>query len=151
MDLRRSSQADVAQMAERLTRNEQVRGSIPRVGFHAQGQKSLILKQKQTFSLVLLSKLNPRISRVWLVDPSAGDHAVCSTEFLVFRPRARSGRSYVYCLLCSSSFRRQIECLVTGTSGSHQRAQATAILDQPEVQPSQPVVEAFDGFGNASA
>jgi hypothetical protein len=31
--LHQGHHADVAQMAERLTRNEQVRGSIPRVGF----------------------------------------------------------------------------------------------------------------------
>jgi hypothetical protein len=39
---RRRSQADIAQLAERLTRNEQVRGSIPRVGFLAPEQMNMI-------------------------------------------------------------------------------------------------------------
>jgi len=37
---------------------------------------------------VLLSKLNPEIERVWLVDVRAGERAVCSTEFMVLRSRS---------------------------------------------------------------
>ena len=36
---------------------------------------------------VLVSKLNPRIPRVWLAQPSSGGRSVASTEFLVLQPR----------------------------------------------------------------
>jgi len=45
---------------------------------------------------VLLSKLNPQIERVWLPDIRPDDRAICSTEFLVLRPRADVGRAFVY-------------------------------------------------------
>ena len=94
--------------------------------------------------VVLLSKLNPEIERVWLVDVKPDDRAVCSTEFLVLRPKPPYGRAYVYCLTRSPLFRQQIEGLVTGTSKSHQRAQPSAILELATIKPSAPVVTAFD-------
>jgi type I restriction enzyme, S subunit len=94
--------------------------------------------------VVLLSKLNPEIERVWLVDVKPDDRAVCSTEFLVLQPKPPYGRVYVYCLTRSPLFRQQIEGLVTGTSKSHQRAQPSAILELAAIKPSAPVVPAFD-------
>jgi len=94
--------------------------------------------------VVLLSKLNPEIERVWLVDVKPDDRAVCSTEFLVLQPKPPYGRAYVYCLTRSPLFRQQIEGLVTGTSKSHQRAQPSAILELAAIKPSAPVVPAFD-------
>lgn len=92
---------------------------------------------------ILLSKLNPEIERVWLVDVKAKDRAVCSTEFLVLYPRHPFDLAYVYCLARSPMFRRQIESLVTGTSKSHQRAHADAILNLPIVLPTKDAVVAF--------
>ncbi len=94
--------------------------------------------------VVLLSKLNPEIERVWLVGVKPDDRAVCSTEFLVLRPKPSFGRSYLYCLARSPFFRQQIEGLVTGTSKSHQRAQPGAILELGLIKPPLPVVTAFD-------
>jgi type I restriction enzyme S subunit len=94
--------------------------------------------------VVLLSKLNPEIERVWLVDVKPDDRAVCSTEFLVLRPKPPYGRAYVYCLTRSPLFRQRIEGLVTGTSKSHQRVQPSAILELATIKPSAPVVTAFD-------
>ena len=93
---------------------------------------------------VLLSKLNPEIERVWLVDVRSGDRAVCSTEFLVFRPRIPFTRAYVYCFARSPLFRQQIEGLVTGTSKSHQRAQPESVLNVNAVFPPPRAVEAFE-------
>jgi type I restriction enzyme S subunit len=78
---------------------------------------------------VLFSKLNPTIERVWLVDPQPEESAICSTEFLVLRPKAHFGRCFLYCLLRSSNFREAVNSLVTGTSNSHQRARADGILE----------------------
>ena len=36
---------------------------------------------------VLLSKLNPEVERVWLVDVASDERAICSTEFLVLEAR----------------------------------------------------------------
>jgi len=102
------------------------------------------LKSRVPAGVVLLSKLNPEIDRVWLVDVEPDDQAVCSTEFLVLRLLPPFTRSYVYCLARSPQLRQQIEGLVTGTSKSHQRAQAGSILNLPVVVPSPSVAAAFD-------
>jgi len=77
---------------------------------------------------ILLSKLNPGIERVWLPDIKPDDRAICSTEFIVLRPRVGIGRAFVYEFLRSAPFRSTLTSLVTGTTGSHQRAHAEAIL-----------------------
>jgi type I restriction enzyme S subunit len=101
-------------------------------------------KSRVPTGVVLLSKLNPEIERVWLVDVRPFERAVCSTEFLVLRARSPFTRSFVYCLARSPLFRQQIEGLVTGTSKSHQRAQVGSILDLAVVAPPLSVVAAFD-------
>src|SRR5262249_20582599 len=71
------------------------------------GKSIKSLKWRVTPGVILLSKLNPEIDRVWLTDVEATDRAVCSTEFLVLRPRPPFGRSYAYCLARSPVFRQQ--------------------------------------------
>ena len=93
---------------------------------------------------ILLSKLNPEIERVWFADVAFDERAICSTEFLVLQGRLPFQRSYVYCLARSPLFRQQVESLVTGTSKSHQRAQAGAVLALEATIPSAPVIRAFD-------
>ena len=95
-------------------------------------------------NVVLLSKLNPEIERVWLVDVVHSERAICSTEFLVLRPHPPFQRSYAYCLARSPLFRQQMESLVTGTSKSHQRAPANAILSLRAVIPPARVIETFE-------
>ena len=94
--------------------------------------------------VVLMSKLNPEIERVWLVDVAPDKRAICSTEFLVLRALQPFQRSYIYCLARSPLFREQVESLVTGTSKSHQRAQAGAVLSLRVVTPSEPVIQTFN-------
>jgi type I restriction enzyme S subunit len=101
-------------------------------------------KSRVPAGVVLLSKLNPEIERVWIVDVRPTERAVCSTEFLVLRARCPFTRSFVYCLARSPLFRQQIEGLVTGTSKSHQRAQVDSILNLAIVVPPSPIVAAFD-------
>lgn len=76
---------------------------------------------------VLVSKLNPRIPRVWKPD-SIGSNAVASTEFLLFTPREGVSRDFLYVLCCSPMFAEQMELLVTGTTGSHQRISPASAL-----------------------
>ncbi len=108
------------------------------------GESIKSMKSRVPVGVVLLSKLNPEIERVWMVDVRPGERAVCSTEFLVLRALPPFTRSYVYCLARSLLFRQQIEGLVTGTSKSHQRAQVESILNLAVVVPPSPFVEAFD-------
>jgi type I restriction enzyme S subunit len=108
------------------------------------GKSIKSLKSRVLPGVILLSKLNPEIERVWLVDVQETDRAVCSTEFLVLRPQPPYSRSYAYCLTRSPLFRQQIEALVTGTSKSHQRARVDAILSLSAILPPKPVANAFD-------
>lgn len=108
------------------------------------GEQIRSLKMKVLPGVILLSKLNPEIERVWLVDVNSTDRAVCSMEFLVLRPRLPYDRCFVYCLSRSPLFRKQIKGLVTGTSKSHQRAQVEAILNVPVVLPPEPLARAFE-------
>lgn len=108
------------------------------------GERIRSQKSRVPAGVVLLSKLNPEIERVWLVDVRPAERAVCSTEFLVLRARPPFARSFIYCLARSQLFRQQIEGLVTGTSKSHQRAQVDSILNLAVVVPPSSVVAAFD-------
>jgi type I restriction enzyme S subunit len=111
---------------------------------HEPGAAIRSVKSRVTAGVILLSKLNPEIERVWLVDIHPNDRAVCSTEFLVLRPRLPFARSYIYCLARSPFFRQQIEALVTGTSKSHQRAQVNSLLTLSVVLPPRCLAENFD-------
>jgi type I restriction enzyme S subunit len=116
-------------------------GQIPKRDY---GESIKSLKSRVPAGTILLSKLNPEIERVWMVDVRLGEHGVCSTEFLVLRPMPPFARSYVYCLARSPMFRQQVEGLVTGTSKSHQRAQVDSVLNLPVVMPPSPLVGAFE-------
>ena len=100
-------------------------------------------KSKVPPDFVLFSRLNPEIERVWLVDVETNENAICSTEFLVLEPKPPFGRSFVFCLARSPSFRKQVQSLVTGTSKSHQRAQASSIMSLPVLVPSDRVIHSF--------
>jgi len=77
--------------------------------------------------VVLLSKLNPHIPRVWL-PVKHGKNAVCSTEFLAYSPKAGGSKELIYCLFSSAEFQQQLCQLVTGTSNSHQRVKPGQVL-----------------------
>jgi type I restriction enzyme S subunit len=109
------------------------------VGSDIKSQKSRVAP-----GAVLLSKLNPEIERVWLVDVRAGDQAVCSTEFLVLAARRPYGPSYAYCLARSPRFRTALEGLVTGTSKSHQRVHADSALRQAVLRPPESISVPFE-------
>ena len=116
-------------------------GQSPKIEY---GESIKSQKSRVPAGVILLSKLNPEIERVWLVDVRPIERAVCSTELLVLRARSPFTRSFVYCLARSPLFRQQIEGLVTGTSKSHQRAQVDSILNLAVVVPPSSIVAAFD-------
>ena len=80
---------------------------------------------------VLVSKLNPRIDRVWFAEPGTEQRSVTSTEFLILRPNERSHLEHLYLLARDPKFREQLTALSGGTSGSHQRAKPADFLKLP--------------------
>ena len=115
-------------------------GRVPALEY---GREIKSAKSRLQPGVVLLSKLNPEVERVWLPDLDSADGAVCSTEFMVLRPKPPFQTSYVYSFARSSGFREQIQTLVTGTSKSHQRAPAKAVLALEVVLPPPPVLRSF--------
>lgn len=69
---------------------------------------------------VLVSKLNPRIPRVW-APARIGTNAIASTEFVVLMPRADTHRSFLKWLMRSKQVMGRMRLLATGTTGSHAR------------------------------
>ncbi len=92
---------------------------------------------------VLVSKLNPRIPRVWLPPAWDGVRQVASTEFLVCIPRGVDGREYVYALTSAPSFQEMLVSRATGTSGSHQRVKPDDLLGVEVVMPPKETAAAF--------
>ncbi len=92
---------------------------------------------------VLVSKLNPEIVRVWLVDVNLGPRAIASTEFLVLQPISTDNRAFIYCCTSESHFRQRLESMVSGTSKSHQRVSPSAVLGLSLVLPPPEIMMAF--------
>jgi type I restriction enzyme S subunit len=78
--------------------------------------------------MVLFSKLNPRIKRLWVLD-NVPDNAICSTEFIAYKALNQEMFSYVWCYLNGDSFYDSILSMVNGATGSHQRFHAEDTLN----------------------
>ena len=99
---------------------------------------------------VLLSKLNPDISRVWVPDDPGDAVQVASTEFLAYVPREGFGRGLLSALFRSLPFREVLQGMVTGTSRSHQRVPPKA-LNAVECLVGRPEhFSAFEAFADAA-
>lgn len=92
---------------------------------------------------VLISKLNPRIPRIWLPATTEPNRAISSTEFLVVSPRSGGSREFLYCMFANDSFMSKLATMVTGTSGSHQRIRPDSLLDMQIVIPSKAAIRDF--------
>ncbi|MDN5793160.1 MAG: hypothetical protein L0H22_08920 [Brevibacterium aurantiacum] len=76
---------------------------------------------------VLMSRLNPRIPRLWDIPELPPAKAVASTEFLVLEPMAMPTGA-LWAVLAQDSVRQRLQELARGTSGSHQRVQPSEAL-----------------------
>jgi type I restriction enzyme S subunit len=92
---------------------------------------------------VLLSKLNPRIPRVWYTDPEAANRAICSSEFLVLTPKPPVNRVFLYGMCTSQEFLDTFAGLALGTSTSHQRAKPDDMLRLPRALPPASLMTRF--------
>ena len=72
-------------------------------------------KQKVSDNMTLVSKLNPRIKRIWFID-KACENAICSTEFIPYISLNNSPY-FLYCYLDSDVFYNSIMGSVNGATG----------------------------------
>lgn len=77
---------------------------------------------------VLVSKLNPRIPRIWDVPSLPAMMSLSSTEFVVLTPRFGSSTSVLAAALDDLRFSVALQGKVAGTSGSHQRVKPAELL-----------------------
>lgn len=110
------------------------------------GETILSSKYRVGTSCVLLSKLNPRIRRVWLPEPSGQRAAIASTEFLVLNPRPGISREFIYAHCCSEEFAEGFNSLAIGTSTSHQRVKPDDLLAMSTIVPDPRTIEFFTCF-----
>ncbi len=98
---------------------------------------------------VLISRINPRINRVWIV----GEHGVPSigsTEWVALRLHENSpvDAKYLLWYLRSPRFRSEITSSVSGVTGSHTRAKPKQILAYevplPSIGEQRAIVEAIE-------
>ncbi len=79
---------------------------------------------------VLVSKLNPRIPRIWDVAALPDEMALASSEFVVLRP-AGVGTSALWSALRQPGVSEMLRQQVAGTSGSRQRVRPRDLMKIP--------------------
>ncbi|OGR23416.1 MAG: hypothetical protein A2X83_08100 [Desulfuromonadales bacterium GWD2_54_10] len=94
---------------------------------------------------VLMSKLNPRIPRIWRIDNElVSEFSVASTEFQVVKPKDESWYGVIYCFLKSSKVSQELSNSAGGTSGSHQRVSPDDIFSLTLLRPPDDKVNGFN-------
>lgn len=99
-------------------------GKIPTIelGFEIRSNKFRV-----PADAILISKLNPRIPRVWAPN-NLPEFAVASTEFLVLLAKHDITKEFLFVICSWPMFQSQLEASTTGTTGSHQRIHSTDVL-----------------------
>jgi type I restriction enzyme S subunit len=98
---------------------------------------------------VLLSKLNPRIPRVWSVEPDDSPDAIASTEFLVWTGTTVPN-GWLWACFEGELFRSVLAGLAGGTSTSHQRAKPEDIRSLPILVAPRPLLDQYDALARPS-
>jgi type I restriction enzyme, S subunit len=101
------------------------RGPAIEFGRQIESNKTLLLEP-----VVLLSKLNPRTSRVTVVDPSGSQRRhCCSTEFIAYALKGQGlSLGYYKYLFEGEAFRTRLQNAAIGTTNSHVRAKPSETL-----------------------
>src|SRR6185312_8781929 len=112
-------------------------GQVPKIeeGKYIKSNKFCV-----TTNCVLLSRINPRIPRVWLPNIQPNRRAIASSEFLVMLPKSDISLEYLFVLCSSPSFMNSFSSLVTGSTGSHQRANPD---DIQIVKPAETIIRKY--------
>lgn len=93
----------------------------------------------------MISKLNPTTKRVWK-PYCISDHAVCSTEFIVYKAKNRQDTDFLFSLIDSDCFSDFMCSHVTGSTGSRQRTTPSDTLQFEFVLPPVDEIEAFSAI-----
>ena len=93
---------------------------------------------------VLVSKLNPRIPRIWSVSGRSSRKRVCSTEFIPFIPKLPYTGHLLYLFFSSAWFQERYLGLAVGTSTSHQRVKPADTERIEAIVPSEHVASKAD-------
>ena len=96
-----------------------------------------------TDGVFMVSKLNPRFPRIWVPSKHITRRRICSTEFLVCRPKVKIDAPFVLHVTKSRSVVQQMSDLASGTSNSHQRVRPADFVGLPFVKPSAALVKLF--------
>lgn len=94
---------------------------------HLKGQQIGSTKKILEPGTVLVSKINPRISRVAVVGPSRGRRQVGSSEWIPFSPRAEILPDYLAWYLRQEEVRAWLANNVSGVGGSLMRTSSAAV------------------------
>jgi type I restriction enzyme S subunit len=86
---------------------------------------------------ILISKINPRINRVWMVGNTTDKRQIASSEWIVVRSSFHDAR-YLLHFFAEPNFRDQICSDVTGVGGSLTRAQPKRVATFAVPIPPQP-------------
>ena len=81
-----------------------------------------------TENSVLASKLNPDTKRIWR-PICLTDHAVCSTEFIVFEANNNAHKDFLFSIIDSQSFSDWMCAHTTGSTNSRQRTTPSTTLE----------------------
>ncbi len=92
---------------------------------------------------ILVSKLNPKVPRIWAIPDKVAENSVCSTEFQVFQPKKELYYGFLCFLFKSNEAVGELEMAASGTSGSHQRVKSQDILNIMFSVPSLDKIEKY--------
>lgn len=106
------------------------------------GSQILSSKYLVTPLSILVSKLNPRIPRIWSII-QCNVNSVCSTEFQVIKPIRPEQFAFIHANCSSERFIKSIQAKVTGTSGSHQRVNPSDIINCSMIIPPSHIIENY--------
>lgn len=90
----------------------------------------------------LISKLNPTTKRIWR-PYCISSHAVCSTEFIVYRAKNPTHKDFYYSVIDSPAFTDFLLSHITGSTGSRQRTIPSETLLFTVVVPPDDIIEGF--------
>ena len=93
---------------------------------------------------VLISKLNPRIPRIWSIGDIDESLSICSTEFIGFTPKKTFSYSFINYFLKQTELVNRLNGIATGTSNSHQRIKPTDLLELGFPFPNEALIKQFD-------
>ena len=95
-----------------------------------------------TDNSVLASKLNPDTKRIWR-PMCLTDHAVCSTEFIVFEANNSAYKDFLFSIIDSQSFSDWMCAHTTGSTNSRQRTTPSTTLEFKVPIASDDVIDEF--------